>query len=127
MHPVPWLAHIWRMRFFLILPVLGAALLAMPASARQVSIAPCAHAADERAVCASRALSELDVEMAVRFETLTGLVAMGTRADMGDAQRDFLAARRRCGRGVACLAALYRARIAVLKNQYATLKQRGPF
>src|ERR1700744_2926760 len=31
-----------------------------------------AHAADERAVCASRALSEMDVEMAVRFEMLTG-------------------------------------------------------
>jgi uncharacterized protein len=63
----------------------------------------------------------------VRFETLAGLVAMGTRGDMGDAQRDFLASRRRCGGNATCLTALYRGRIAILKNQYDMLKQRGPF
>jgi uncharacterized protein len=86
-----------------------------------------ARSADERVVCASRALSELDVEMVVRFETLTGLVGMGTRGDMGDAQRDFLKARGRCGANNACLTALYQARIATLKNEYQSLKSRGPF
>lgn len=65
--------------------------------------------------------------MAVRFETIAGLVGMGTRGDMGDAQRDFLAKRRRCGGDTSCLSALYRGRIAVLKNQYDMLKRRGPF
>jgi uncharacterized protein len=86
-----------------------------------------ARLADERAVCASRELSEMDVEMAVRFETLTGLVAMGTRGDMGDEQRAFLAARRRCKADTNCLTRAYRARIAVLKSEYDRLKSRGPF
>ena len=42
---------------------------------------------DEKAVCASRQLSELDVEMSVRYQMLTGLVAMGTRGDMQDDSR----------------------------------------
>jgi uncharacterized protein len=86
-----------------------------------------ARAVDERAVCASRGLSEMDVEMAVRFEMLTGLVGMGTRGDMGDAQREFLRQRRRCGADNVCLTGLYRARISKLKSQYLSLKSRGPF
>jgi uncharacterized protein len=78
-------------------------------------------------VCASRELSERDVEMSVRFQMLSGLVAMGTRSDMGDAQRAFLASRRRCGSDARCLSALYQQRIAVLKREYDALKQRGPF
>jgi uncharacterized protein len=114
------------MRTALFLLLFGPVLLAIPAKAASFDCGR-ARAADERAVCASRALSELDVEMAVRFDTLAGLVAMGTRGDMGDAQRAFLASRRRCGRDARCLTALYRGRIAVLKTQYDTLKQRGPF
>jgi uncharacterized protein len=114
------------MKFSLLCLAFGTVLLAIPARAASFDCAR-ARAADERAVCASRVLSELDVEMAVRFETLAGLVAMGTRGDMGDAQRDFLASRRRCGGNATCLTALYRGRIAILKNQYDMLKQRGPF
>jgi uncharacterized protein len=114
------------MRAALLLLLLSSVLLAIPASAASFNCSR-AHAADERVVCASRALSELDVEMAVRFDTLAGLVAMGMRGDMGDAQRVFLASRRHCGSDARCLTALYRGRIAILKNQYAALKQRGPF
>jgi uncharacterized protein len=108
--------------FFLSVPIL------FPVPARAASF-DCAKArfADERAVCASRSLSEMDVEMAVRFETLTGLVAMGTRGDMGDEQKLFLTQRRQCGADNACLTALYKARIAKLKSQYQGLKSRGPF
>jgi uncharacterized protein len=104
----------------------GVIFLALPAQAASFNCAR-AHAPDERAVCASRALSEMDVEIAVRFETLIGLVAMGTRGDMGDEQRAFLAVRRRCGVNTACLDAAYRGRIAVLKSEYQKLKSRGPF
>jgi uncharacterized protein len=111
----------------LLLPFLPAAvLLAIPAHAASYDCAK-ARTADERAVCASRSLSELDVEMAVRFDTISGLVAMGMRGDMGDAQRAFLASRRRCSSDASCLTALYQGRIAVLKSQYETLKRRGPF
>lgn len=106
--------------------ILGAILLPVPARSASFDCAK-ARGADERAVCASRGLSEMDVEMAVRFETLSGLAAMGARGNMGDEQREFLRRRRRCGGDDACLAALYRARIAKLKSDYQILKSRGPF
>ena len=106
--------------------ILCAIFLSVPARAASFDCAK-ARSPDERAVCASRNLSEMDVEMAVRFETLTGLVAMGTRSDMGDAQKAFLRQRRQCGANTGCLTALYQARIGVLKSEYAALKSRGPF
>ncbi|MGF6573120.1 uncharacterized protein ABH945_005241 [Paraburkholderia sp. GAS333] len=89
----------------------------------------CAHARlpDEKAVCASRQLSELDVEMSVRYQMLTGLVAMGTRGDMQDQQQTWLKSRHACGESKSCLLDLYRQRIAKLKEQYAQLARRGPF
>ena len=45
---------------------------------------------DERAICDSRPLSEMDVDMSVRYEMLAGLVPMGTRRDMQDEQRLWL-------------------------------------
>ena len=115
-----------RMFSFSIFALLFLRALEVPADAASFDCAK-ARLADERAVCASRELSEMDVEMAVRFETLAGLVPMGTRGDMGDEQRAFLAARRRCGGNAACLAGAYRARIATLKSEYEKLKSRGPF
>ena len=55
--------------------ILCAISLSVPDSAHAASF-DCnkARATDERAVCASRSLSEMDVEMAVRFEMLAGLV-----------------------------------------------------
>ena len=51
---------------------------------------------------------------------------MGTRGDMGDAQRDFLKARGRCGANNACLTALYQARIATLNaDAYGLTLPRG--
>ncbi|CAA0089294.1 Uncharacterised protein [Starkeya nomas] len=76
---------------------------------------------DERAVCATPALSALDSEMGAlwyaysRFPLLMG--ASGARRD--DAQA-FLTARGACGADAACLARLYEARIATLKEQVAS-------
>ncbi len=82
---------------------------------------------DERAICASRQLSEMDVEMAVRYDTLTGLVAMGTRGDMQDEQRAWLHERAACRGERRCLRASYTKRIDALKREYEQLKSRGPF
>ena len=82
---------------------------------------------DEKAICASRQLSEMDVEMSVRYEMLTGLVAMGTRGDMQDEQQAWLKSRKACGGNQSCLVTAYRQRIDALKNEYAQLKSRGPF
>jgi uncharacterized protein len=82
---------------------------------------------DEKTICASRQLSEMDVEMAVRFQMLTGLVAMGTRGDMQDEQQAWLKSRHACGRDESCLLNAHRRRIATLKTEYAHLASRGPF
>jgi uncharacterized protein len=82
---------------------------------------------DEKAICASRYLSEQDVEMAVRYQMLTGLVAMGTRGDMQDEQQAWLKTRKACGGNQACLDTAYRSRIQRLKDEYANLASRGPF
>ncbi|HZZ10255.1 MAG TPA: hypothetical protein VFE79_06150 [Paraburkholderia sp.] len=108
--------------------VLGAALIGASAPAVAASF-DCGKARlpDEKAICASRELSEMDVEMAVRFQMLTGLVAMGTRGDMQDEQQSWLTARKTCRANQSCLITAYRQRIQTLKDQYAQLKSRGPF
>ncbi|WP_240975570.1 lysozyme inhibitor LprI family protein [Paraburkholderia aromaticivorans] len=82
---------------------------------------------DGKAVCASRQLSEMDVEMAVRYQMLTGLVAMGARGDMQDEQQAWLKSRNACGGNQSCLLNAYRRRIGTLKDEYARLASRGPF
>jgi uncharacterized protein len=86
-----------------------------------------AHQPDEKAICASRQLSEMDVEMSVRYEMLTGLIAMGTRGDMQDEQQACLKSRKACGGNPSCLVTAYRQRIDALRSEYAQLKSRGPF
>ena len=77
-----------------------------------------ARAADERAVCADRALNDQDVRMATMFTFLRGVHAMGAAGAMGDRQREWLTARGRCGGDRACLARAYRTRIAELQRDY---------
>lgn len=86
-----------------------------------------ARLADEKAICASRQLSEMDVEMAVRYQMMTGLVGMGARGSMQDAQQTWLNDRKQCAANTSCLVAAYRRRIQTLKDGYAGLKSRGPF
>src|ERR1700752_934332 len=81
-----------------------------------------AYQPDEKAVCASRQLSEMDVEMSVRYEMLTGLVAMGTRGDMQDEQQTWLKSRKACGGNQSCLVTAYRQRIDVLGRGDTQLK-----
>lgn len=76
----------------------------------------CAKAttADEKAVCASPALSKLDSEMATLYDAIEQCALMGTRGDVQDSQRAFLAKRADCGADDACLTTLYTTRVAQL-------------
>ena len=105
---------------------LGAASTSASASAASFDCGK-ARLPDEKAICASRQLSEMDVEMSVRYQMLTGLVAMGTRGNMQDEQQVWLNTRKACRGNQSCLVRAYRQRIQTLKDEYAHLASRGPF
>lgn len=90
------------------------------ASAAQAASFDCAKAAgaDEKAICASRTLSDRDVEMATKYQFLHGLFAMGARGEMQDQQQRWLSQRKLCGSDVSCLAGSYQTRIAELDDIY---------
>ena len=93
------------------------AVMAFPASAASFDCKK-VHHADEKAVCADRQLSELDVQMATTYRLLSGLFAMGTRSNMGDAQLAWLDQRRACGADKACLKKRYQERLDALQKVY---------
>ncbi|MCK0208835.1 hypothetical protein MWN33_12425 [Starkeya koreensis] len=96
---------------------LGLALAAAPAHAASFDCGK-AGTPDERAVCADPALSALDSEMGGLWFAYSRLpMLMGANGVRHDEAQDFLAARTACGADKACLGALYRARIAALKQQ----------
>jgi uncharacterized protein len=100
------------------LPAAVMAVMALPATASAASF-DCGKAArpDEKAICASRSLSEMDVQMAALYGVRMQLpMAMGARGAAYDEQQRFLAARAACGADNACLETAYRARIAKLKS-----------
>lgn len=77
-----------------------------------------AQAADEKAICASRALNDKDVEMATQYRFLKGLFAMGGRGAMQDDQQAWLMQRHACGSDSACLNQRYDERIRELNTLY---------
>ncbi|CAI0723138.1 lysozyme inhibitor LprI family protein [Serratia ficaria] len=92
----------------------------LSASTAQAASFDCAKAvnADEKAICASRTLSDKDVEMATKYQFLRGLFAMGARGAMQDRQQGWLEQRRLCGSDAGCLAQSYKVRIAELDDIY---------
>lgn len=74
--------------------------------------------ADELAVCTSQKLSDLDVEMSVKYNFLRGLLAMGAAGNMVDEQKAWLKQRHQCNSDKACLKSVYLNRIMVLDAQY---------
>ena len=67
---------------------------------------------DEKATCANRSLSELDVKMAALFGVRMKLpMLMGSRGAAQDEQREFLVNRGTCGADAACIGAVYQQRI----------------
>lgn len=92
-----------------------AMLIALPAHAASFDCRKAQHP-DEKAVCASRTLSELDVQMAALFGVRMQLpMAMGARGAAQDEQMRFLTDRAACGAKASCLANAYQSRIAALK------------
>lgn len=86
-----------------------------------------ARAADEKAICANRALNDADVKMQTLFEVDGHLMAMGARGDMQDAQRTWLHRRRACKGDVRCLTKAYKDRLADLQAAFEGIASRGPF
>ncbi len=88
-------------------------LVAAPALARAPGF-DCARAArpDEKAICQSARLSALDARLADMFGQIQHCTPMGGRDVNTLQQRAWLRRRATCGADGACLARLYRARIA---------------
>jgi uncharacterized protein len=73
---------------------------------------------DEKAICASRSLSELDVQMATLYGVRMKLpMLMGSRGAAQDEQHQFLIDRGSCGADKACIGAAYQSRIDVLNQE----------
>ncbi|WP_233382731.1 lysozyme inhibitor LprI family protein [Methylobacterium sp. C25] len=89
---------------------------------------PCdkAETADEKAICATPALNDRDVELAVRFEILKEVLAMGNRAQLQDDQETWLKERRACGADIACLQQTYETRLKVLRGVLSEFAKQGP-
>ncbi len=86
-----------------------------------------ARAPDERAICADRALNDLDVTMSAMLKIAGGFVAMGQRGAMQDDQIVWLKARHSCRSDRACLKRSYDDRIATLQTVIDAVASHGPF
>jgi len=98
--------------------MLQTVLVFAPATAEAASF-NCAKATkpDEKAICASSKLSDLDVEMATLYRVRMELpMLMGARGAAQDEQRAFLTQREQCGGNVACIGTAYATRIATLNQ-----------
>lgn len=78
---------------------------------------------DEKAVCASRQLSDMDVEVSVKYHFLHGLYAMGAAGDLQDAQEAWLTRRRQCQADPLCLTELYQLRLQELDGLYEAIRK----
>lgn len=118
------------MRRFLAIAIVFCA-LAIPAAARAASYAPIdcakAQARAQVAICRTYALGQDEARMATLFGVATGLVAMGQRGDIEDAQTQWLKRRDSCGAKLACLTRAYQARIAQLNKIIDEIESGGPY
>jgi uncharacterized protein len=106
-----------------------AAALALTATGANAASFDCtrARAADEKAICADRALNDQDVRLKLMFDLSRHLVPMGRRGQIEDEQIAWLKGRRACGANKQCLAAEYDHRIAALQLIFDDVARHGPF
>ncbi len=86
-----------------------------------------AKTVDEKTICRNRSLNDADVKMAIMFTMNTHLVSMGTRGNMQDRQREWLAERNTCKGSFKCLTAAYDKRLSELQADFDGIASRGPF
>ena len=102
------------------------AALAAPAAAQSFSCAK-ASQPDEKAVCDSRELANLDVKNATLYQVATSLVAMGERGNLQDQEMAFLKTRAACGSSVSCISSAYEANIAAIQSVLDGIYKNGPY
>lgn len=105
---------------------LGLAFLAGSASAASFDCRK-ARTADEKAICAERALNDKDVRMDVLYGVNKRTLAMGGRGALMDEQQAWLNDRRKCGASKACLNRAYDKRLADLEKGMERIYSNGPF
>ena len=76
-----------------------------------------ARAAEERAICASQTLSRLDSELANRYRAWLDSHSGAAAGVSQRHQKEFLAARKKCGANTSCMEEIYRQRIADFPGQ----------
>ena len=103
--------------------LVAAALLAAPGAQAQSFDCAKAAAADEKAICASPALSDLDTQMADAYAAARRCAMMGMQGILLDEQHAFLAQRAACGADDGCLEKAYHARIRKLQADKAEIGQ----
>src|SRR5262249_26834705 len=74
---------------------------------------------DERTVCASAALSQLDRQLSTLYFALRDGLDAGQQAVLRDGQRNWIRERQICGANAACISALYQRRISQLQQMMA--------
>lgn len=97
-----------------------------PATAASFDCAK-ARQADEKAICANRALNDQDVRVDQLYAITRHLVPMGGRGAIMDDQRAWLKARGSCGANRACLVRSYDQRLRELNKVMDRVYSQGPF
>lgn len=100
------------------LPLAVLLALPLPAGAASYDCTLPTLTPNEQAICQTRDLNDMDVEMATMFRLLSGLFGMGMRGAMQDDQRAWLQTRMACGPDTACIRHAYRQRIDALQAIY---------
>lgn len=106
-----------------VIGILVACTLPLPASAASFDCERTDLAADEKAICDTRALNDADVKMVTTFDILTSLLAMGTRDALREEQSAWLKRRQACGGDVACLTTAYAERMKQLTEAFEGLSR----
>ncbi|HFD0565947.1 TPA: lysozyme inhibitor LprI family protein [Salmonella enterica] len=81
---------------------------------------------DEKTICAIPQLSELDVELYVKYHFVKGLTFMGGRGELEDSQHKWLQSRHQCGADIKCLKRHYHHRIKALDGIYQAFRKPVP-
>lgn len=113
----------------LCLGVLTACSTATAAVCGEYAPIDCTRADDsaQRAVCQNYSLGQAEARMATLYGIVTSLVPMGQRANLMDAQREWLKQRDACRGDTACLTQVYARRIGELNAVMTDIASRGPF